>query len=132
SGSPNYRRSARDDDPKYRRRMQIGLLGELKVLGNDNEDIVVTGAKLRALLAILALQVGRPVPTDQLVDALWGEDPPPAVRNGLQGLVSKLRRTLGSAELVSMRGGGYALELDESAVDVHRYEQLVADARAEV
>jgi predicted ATPase/DNA-binding SARP family transcriptional activator/tetratricopeptide (TPR) repeat protein len=109
--------------------MQIGLLGELKVLGDDDVDIVVTGAKMRALVAILALHVGRPVPTDQLVDALWGEDPPPAVRNGLQGLVSKLRRALGSTDVVAMRGGGYALELDPTAVDVHRYEQLVTEAR---
>ena len=35
------------------------------------------------------------VPAEQLIDALWGEDPPAAVRNGLQGLVSKLRRALG-------------------------------------
>src|SRR4051794_9534420 len=110
--------------------MQIGLLGELKVLGHDDEDIVVTGAKLRALLAILALQVGRTVPTDQLVDSLWGEDPPLAVRNGLQGLVSKLRRALGANATVAMRGAGYALDLAPEAVDVNRYEQLVAEARA--
>jgi DNA-binding SARP family transcriptional activator len=72
------------------------------------------------------------VPADQLVDALWGEDPPAAVRNGLQGLVSKLRRALGSTCVVAMRGGGYALELPPDAVDVHHFEQLVADGRAAV
>ena len=54
--------------------------------------VIVTGAKQRALLAMLALHPGQMVPADQLVEALWGENPPPAVRNGLQGLVSKLRR----------------------------------------
>src|SRR3546814_2512231 len=68
--------------------------------------------------------------SDLLVDALWGEDPPPAVRNGLQGLVSKLRRALGSSDVVAMRGGGYALDIPPDAVDVHRYEQAVAAARA--
>ena len=105
--------------------MRIGVLGGLEVLDDHDQDVVVAGAKLRALLAVLALQVGRVVPTEQLVDALWGEEPPAAVRNGLQGLASKLRRTLGSADLVAMRGGGYALELPADAVDVHRYEQLV-------
>ena len=38
-----------------------------------SDDVVVAGAKLRALLAVLALHVGRVVPTEQLVDALWGE-----------------------------------------------------------
>ncbi len=110
--------------------MRIALLGELEVRGHDKRDVVVTGAKQRALLAVLALHVGRAVTADQLVDALWGEDPPPAVRNGLQGLVSKLRRALGSTGLVAMRGGGYALELPPEAIDVHRYELLVAEGRA--
>ena len=107
----------------------MGLLGELEVVKDDGRDVVVNGAKQRALLAILALRVGRPVPTDQLVEALWGEDPPAAVRNGLQGLVSKLRRALGAPDLVAMRGGGYALELPPDAVDVARYERLVAEGR---
>jgi predicted ATPase/DNA-binding SARP family transcriptional activator len=106
--------------------MRVGLLGGLEVLDDHERDVVVAGAKLRALLAVLALHAGRVVPTEQLVDALWGEDPPAGVRNGLQGLASKLRRTLGSAELVTMRGGGYALELPAEAIDVHRHEQLVA------
>jgi predicted ATPase/DNA-binding SARP family transcriptional activator len=110
--------------------MRVGLLGELEVLDDDERNVTITGAKLRALLAVLTLQVGRVVPAEQIVDALWGENPPAAVRNGLQGLASKLRRALGSADLVAMRGGGYALELPPDAVDVHRYEQLVAAGQA--
>ena len=70
------------------------------------------------------------VPAEQLVEALWGEDPPAAVRNGLQGLASKLRRALGSADLVVMRGDGYVLELPPDAVDVDRFEQRAAEGRA--
>src|SRR5664279_2144336 len=110
--------------------MRIGLLGGLMVLDDEGRDVVVAGPKLRALLAVLALQHGRVVSAEQLIDALWGENPPTEVRNGLQGLASKLRRTLGSADLVAMRGAGYALELAADAVDVHRFEELVAAARA--
>ncbi|MDQ1481261.1 MAG: hypothetical protein QOI44_2122, partial [Actinomycetota bacterium] len=110
--------------------MRVGLLGGLEVLDDDERNVVVAGAKLRALLALLALHAGRVVPAEQIVDALWGEHPPAAVRNGLQGLASKLRRALGSADLVGMRGGGYALELPPDAVDVHRYEQTVAAGQA--
>jgi hypothetical protein len=110
--------------------MQICLLGELQVRDDDERDVVVTGAKLRALLVMLALQCGRAVPADRLVDGLWGPDPSAAARNGLQGLVSKLRRALGSASLVATRGGGYALEVPPEAVDLHRFEQLVAAGRA--
>src|SRR4029079_10522729 len=110
--------------------MRVGLLGGLEVLDDDEQGVEVAGAKLRALVAVLALHVGRVVPAEQIIDALWGENPPAAVRNGLQGLASKLRRTLGSADLVAMRAGGYSLELPPDAVDVHRYEQIVAAGRA--
>src|SRR4029079_12224331 len=110
--------------------MRVGLLGGLEVLDDDEQRVVVAGAKLRALVAVLALHVGRVVPAEQIVDALWGENPPAAVRNGLQGLASKLRRALGSAEPGALRSGGAPLEWPPDAVDVHRYEQLVAAGQA--
>ncbi len=110
--------------------MHIGLLGELEVFDDVGNEIVVAGAKLRALLAVLALHPGRTVSVEHLVDALWGEEPPAAVRNGLQGLVSKLRRVLGSADVVAMRGDGYVLDLPADAIDVGRFEHCVADGRA--
>ena len=118
------------DAPRYSRGMHVALLGELEVLDAENKSVMLTGAKLRSLLTVLALHAGRVVPADQLVEALWGQDPPLAVRNGLQGLVSKLRRALGSTGLVVMRGGGYVLEVPPEAVDVHRYERLVSEGRA--
>ncbi|MDQ3147281.1 MAG: winged helix-turn-helix domain-containing protein, partial [Actinomycetota bacterium] len=112
--------------------MHIGLLGELVVHDDEDHDITIAGAKLRALLAVLALHVGRVVSADHLVEALWGNDPPAAVRNGLQGLASKLRRALGSSDLIVMRGDGYALDVPSEAIDVGRFEQLAAEGRAMV
>ncbi|MGK2947396.1 MAG: BTAD domain-containing putative transcriptional regulator [Acidimicrobiales bacterium] len=112
--------------------MRVGLLGGLEVYDRHGRPVEVPGAKLRGLLAVLALHAGRVVPTEQLIDVLWGEDPPTGVRNSLQGLASKLRRTLGSADLVAMRGDGYVLALPPEAVDVHRYEQLVAAGQTAV
>ena len=109
--------------------VHVGLLGGLEVLDGDR-DVAVPGTKLRTLLAVLALHPGRVVPAEQLVDVLWGEDPPAGVRNSLQGLVSKLRRVLGAGGLVAMRGSGYVLDLPPDAVDLHRFERLVADGRA--
>src|SRR3954447_13928569 len=110
--------------------MRIGLLGELEVLDDQGNDVPVAGAKLRALLAVLALHVGRVVSADHLIEALWGEDPPAGVRTGVQGLVSKLRRALGRTDLVVMRGDGYALDLPPEAIDVQRFEQLASQGRA--
>jgi predicted ATPase/DNA-binding SARP family transcriptional activator len=110
--------------------MHIGLLGELEVVDDEGRVVAVSGAKLRSLLAILALQVGRVVPAEHLIEALWGDNPPAEVRNGLQGLASKLRRALGSADRVVMRGDGYALELAPDDVDIGRFEQQVSEGRA--
>src|SRR4029077_19604417 len=110
--------------------VRIGLLGELEVRGTDDRVVAVPKGKQRALLALLALRAGRVVPADQVVDALWGEDPPPRVRNGLQALASKLRSALGASELGVMRGGGSSVELPPAAVDIHQYEGLVAAARS--
>src|SRR3954453_24055783 len=109
--------------------MRIGLLGELEVSDADGHAVTLAGPKLRALLAILAVHVGRVVAAEQLIEALWGENPPTEVRNGLQGLVSKLRRAMGSPDLVVMRGDGYALQLTPDDVDVGRFEQQVAEGR---
>ncbi|HEU4840149.1 MAG TPA: BTAD domain-containing putative transcriptional regulator, partial [Ilumatobacteraceae bacterium] len=110
--------------------MRISLLGELEVFDDDGAAVAITGAKQRILLAVLALSPGRVVPTDVLAEAIWGADPPPAVRNGLQGLVSKVRRVLGSTDVLALRAGGYALDVPPEDVDVHRFEQLVAQGRA--
>src|SRR3954467_9044490 len=112
--------------------MRVLLLGGLEVQDDEGNDIVVAGPKLRALLAMLALQAGRVVPTDHIVDALWGENPPAGVRNSLQGLAANPRRTPRPPAPAVMRGGGYVLELPVDAIDVFRHEQLVASARAAV
>ena len=126
---PAYRALTSAEDADTVVIVRVGLLGELEVRDADDRDIPVPTGKQQALLALLAVHSGRVVPAEQVVDALWGEDPPPRVRNGLQALASKLRNALGAADLIVMRGGGYVLDLPADAVDIHQYEQLVAAAR---
>ena len=52
--------------------MQVRLFGELEVVA-DGVPVPVYGAKQRALLALLALQRGRPVTADRLIGVLWGD-----------------------------------------------------------
>jgi DNA-binding SARP family transcriptional activator len=52
--------------------MQVRLFGELEAVA-DGVPVPVRGAKQRALLALLALQRGRPVSADRLIDVLWGD-----------------------------------------------------------
>ena len=97
--------------------------------GEGGAPLPVPGAKLRALLAMLALDSGRVVPTDRLIDGLWRDDPPGGVANSLQRLVSKLRKALGDGDAVAMRPPGYVLAVEADDVDVHRFDRLVAEAR---
>ena len=65
---------------------------------------------------------------DQLLEDVWSGESIPA-RNNLQVHVSRLRRALGE-ERIATRGGGYALELSEDALDAARFERLVSEGRA--
>ncbi|WP_182875990.1 BTAD domain-containing putative transcriptional regulator [Microbispora sp. H10670] len=115
--------------------MRFGVLGPLAVWTAGGEPVAVPGAKVRALLAVLLLNDGRPVSADRLIDDLWGDDPPR--RNPLGALsakVSQLRRALedaqpGARELVVSRPPAYRLLLDDEAVDVRRFHALTTRAR---
>jgi predicted ATPase/DNA-binding SARP family transcriptional activator/tetratricopeptide (TPR) repeat protein len=109
-------------------RVEVSILGPLLV--RDGERTVeVGGARLRALLIRLAADPGRWVPVGQLVEALWGEEPPADEVNALQSLVSRLRRALGPATVVESGPAGYRLALGPEAVDATRFEQLVSAGR---
>ena len=116
--------------------IEFRLLGPLEVW-RGGRQVPVGGAKPRALLAVLLLRAGRVVSSDELIDALWGEHPPAGAVNALQAHVSALRRALESergqsdaGQVVVTRAPGYLLPLDGHDLDVVRFEQLVAQARA--
>ena len=50
------------------------------------------GRQGRLPFACLVAEQGRPVPRDELAEALWGEAPPATWEKALTVLVSKLRR----------------------------------------
>ncbi|MEV7348299.1 BTAD domain-containing putative transcriptional regulator [Micromonospora chalcea] len=108
--------------------MQIGLLGPFQVTTDAGVPADVPGARLRGLLAALALQPGRVVPKAMLVDWIWGEQPPADAANALQRLVSRLRKAL-PAGVVDGLPDGYRLAVEPDAVDAVRFERLLLRAR---
>jgi DNA-binding SARP family transcriptional activator len=62
------------------------------------------------------------------LEDLWGEQRPDTAAKALQGYVSQVRKAIGPETLVT-RPGGYVLKLAPEALDAHRFEQLVDDAR---
>jgi predicted ATPase/DNA-binding SARP family transcriptional activator len=109
--------------------VDIRLLGTLEVVDDSGAALTVAGAKLRRLLAALAVRPGRVVSADRLVDELWGDDPPAGAGNSLQVLVSKLRRVLPEGT-VATRAPGYLLDVAAETVDVWRFAQLAVKGRA--
>ncbi|MEV0596735.1 BTAD domain-containing putative transcriptional regulator [Nonomuraea cavernae] len=111
--------------------MRFSVLGPLAVWTDAGDTVTVPGLKVRALLADLLVHEGRVVSADQLVDDLWGGEPPGNPAAALQVRVSQLRRVLEEAEpggrrLVVSRAPGYLL--DAGAVDATRFAALLARA----
>ncbi|PZG36678.1 AfsR family transcriptional regulator [Spongiactinospora gelatinilytica] len=108
--------------------MKVVLLGPFEVTDHDGAVVQVPGARLRALLAALALEPGRIVNRARLVDWIWGPRPPADEVNALQALVSRLRRALPDG-VIEADSGGYRLAVAPEAVDVCRFEHLLGQAR---
>ena len=88
--------------------MEFSILGPLRVVGPDG-PIEIKAPKQRSLLAMLLLSHRLDVVSaERLIDALWGEHPPPTATKALQVNVSQLRRALGADAIVT-RPGGYAM-----------------------
>jgi predicted ATPase/DNA-binding SARP family transcriptional activator len=111
--------------------IDVKLLGPLEV-HVSGEPVQFEGAKQRALFTVLALRAPEAVPTDELVEVLWGDEPPAGAGQALQKQISRLRHRLGGGSELRHRPAGYALEIDPEAVDTHRFEAMVERARVEL
>lgn len=86
----------------------------------------------RLLLAILLDADRRPVTTDQLINHIWGPDPPDTVRDLLHGYASKLRARLTAAAteaVMPKHRSGYRIHTGRDSVDVHRFHDDLTAAR---
>ena len=107
--------------------LEFRILGALEV--REHGRALSLGApQQRALLAVLLLHRREVVSTDRLIDGLWGGRPPDRATKTVQVYVSRLRKALGDAVLIT-RGGGYVLEVGEDQTDADRFERLAAEGR---
>ncbi|WP_338676311.1 BTAD domain-containing putative transcriptional regulator [Streptomyces sp. SCSIO 30461] len=103
--------------------MRYRVLGTTQAIQDDGTPAALGGARLRALVTVLALRAGRTVPVELLVDEVWDGDSPADAAGALQALVGRARRALGHAEVVSAQGG-YRLRVDAGDVDLHHFARL--------
>ena len=95
----------------------------------DGRLVALGAPKQRALLALLLVNRRRVVSAEQLIDGLWGEDPPASAVQSLQVYVHGLRRALGS-ERIETSGRGYRAVVDDDELDLGRFERALERGRA--
>lgn len=111
---------------------------QFRLLGNieahvDGRPVPLGYAQLRAVLAVLLVEVNRVVPVDQLVDRVWGTRAlPRRPRSGVQHHVTLLRRTLAAIPhtAITWEAPGYRLTADPTTIDLHEFRRLSDEARA--
>jgi len=107
--------------------MEFGILGPLEVRRGD-ELVELTGARQRALLAVLLLRGGEVVPAERLLEDVWADEPPRAGSTALRVRISQLRRALGpDGDLIATRAPGYLIAIDPAQLDVRRFERLTRE-----
>ncbi|MEU7904002.1 BTAD domain-containing putative transcriptional regulator [Actinoplanes sp. NPDC049118] len=110
--------------------MDLRLLGPVRAW-RDGTEVALGSARCTAVFTVLALHANRPVSREQLVAAVWGDDPPASATGNVYTYVSALRRVLepgrdrwAAGRTLTSGAGGYCLHVPGAAVDVHRFEAL--------
>jgi DNA-binding SARP family transcriptional activator/transcriptional regulator with XRE-family HTH domain/tetratricopeptide (TPR) repeat protein len=116
--------------------IHVDVLGPLSVR-RGTVPIPLRSPLLRTLLGLLAVQPDRIAGVEEIVDTLWGEDPPRSCRALVHTYISSLRRSLDSAppagasvpSVVRREPTGYRLRLGSRESDAARFADLLARAR---
>ncbi|MET8760658.1 BTAD domain-containing putative transcriptional regulator [Lentzea sp. NPDC004782] len=110
--------------------VEIALLGEVTAQV-DRQQVDLGPARQRCVLAALAVDAGRLVPADRLVERVWGTDTPRRGRATLHSHISRLRKAFAGALTIVHRSDGYMLVADQAdqTVDLVRFRALRDRAR---
>ncbi|MFJ3904669.1 BTAD domain-containing putative transcriptional regulator [Streptomyces sp. NPDC090025] len=108
--------------------LRIGVLGTLRV-EIENAEVELPGAKLRDIVAVLALRAGEDVRRDELIEELDLAATTRDSVNAVHAHIRRVRRRLQShglpADLIETVDSGYRLNLEPGRVDAHRFGDLV-------
>ena len=115
--------------------LRVGVLGPVTVW-NGNEELRVGQPRQQAVLGILAMRANRVISRGELVDAVWGQDPPASAEGGIYTYVAGLRRIIeptrsvrGPGRVLVSSGAGYVLHLVPGQPDAVAFEQHLVRAR---
>ncbi|MGD0062689.1 MAG: BTAD domain-containing putative transcriptional regulator, partial [Streptosporangiaceae bacterium] len=113
----------------------VRLLGPVRAWRGEAE-LALGAPRRRAVLALLAMRANRAVSRDELIDGIWGEDPPASSVNALHGYVAGLRTALephrarrAPGRMLLPSGPGYLLRLEAGQLDAEVFGQHLAAAQ---
>jgi len=110
--------------------MRVVVLGRVGIVV-DGAHRDIGRAQTRAVLALLALEVGTPISTEGIISALWGGTEPATARAQIQNAVSQLRRSfaeIGHPNAITSGRYGYLLTVPAGTVDLEEFDTLVRRA----
>ncbi|MEU8510797.1 BTAD domain-containing putative transcriptional regulator [Kitasatospora sp. NPDC048722] len=107
--------------------LRFAVLGPLRCW-RDGAEVPLGSPQQQSLLLALLFRAGRHVSGAQLIDDLWGDEPPARATGVVRTYVHRLRRVLGAEALTSV-GGGYLLAVG-GGLDTVRCDELLAEGRA--
>jgi DNA-binding SARP family transcriptional activator/tetratricopeptide (TPR) repeat protein len=115
--------------------LRVGVLGPVTAWYGQ-EELRVGQPRQQAVLGILAMRANRVISRGELVDAVWGQDPPASAEGGIYTYVAGLRRIIeptrsarGPGRVLVSSGAGYVLHLVPGQPDAVTFEQQLARAR---
>ncbi|MEU8777966.1 BTAD domain-containing putative transcriptional regulator [Streptomyces sp. NPDC048606] len=106
---------------------RFAVLGPVRAR-RGGETLPSGSPQQRALLAVLLLRDGRTATAPELIDAIWGDEPPQQALATIRTYASRLRKILDPGLLVT-DAGGYAIRLRrQEALDLGVARALAGDA----
>ncbi|HTX28915.1 MAG TPA: BTAD domain-containing putative transcriptional regulator [Streptosporangiaceae bacterium] len=115
--------------------LRVGVLGPVTAWEGDQE-LRLGQPRQQAVLGILAVRANRVISRGELVDAVWGHEPPPSAEGGIYTYIAGLRRVIepsrsarGQGRILVSTGAGYVLHLVPGQQDAVAFEQHLGRAR---
>ncbi len=110
---------------------RFAVLGPLLACDSTGAPVDLGSPKMRAVLTLLLAENRRVVSVDELVAALWGDDPPPSATGTIHVHISHLRRLLepdrvGASSLIVTSTPGYRIDVDPQDLDLSLLPALVS------
>jgi DNA-binding SARP family transcriptional activator/Tfp pilus assembly protein PilF len=114
--------------------LRIQLLGPVRAWRGEQE-LELGGPRRRAVLAMLAIRASQAVSRSELIDGLWGADPPVSAVNSVHVYVAGLRRVLephrarrAPGQVLSASAPGYRLRLEPGQLDAAALDRHLTQA----